>query len=52
MENEKKTATSNAEMVTISSPEYEYQQAQLTELKRQNQWLLEKIGLAKKSEVG
>ena len=52
MENEKKTATSNAEMVTISRAEYESQQAQLTELKLQNQWLLEQLGLAKKRQFG
>lgn len=52
MENEKKTATSNAEMVTISRANYESQQAQLTELKLQNQWLLEQLGLAKKREFG
>ena len=52
MENEKKTATSNAEMVTVSRAEYESQQAQLTELKLQNQWLLEQLGLAKKREFG
>ena len=52
MENEKKTATSNAEMLTISRAEYESQQAQLTELKLQNQWLLEQLGLAKKREFG
>ncbi len=52
MENEKKTATSNAEMVTISRTEYESQQAQLTELKLQNQWLLEQLGLAKKRQFG
>ena len=50
MENEKKTATSNAEMVTVSRAEYESQQAQLTELKLQNQWLLEQLGLAKKRQ--
>ena len=50
MENEKKTATSNAEMVTISRAEYESQQTQLTELKLQNQWLLEQLGLAKKQK--
>ena len=38
MENEKKAATSNAEMVTISRAEYD-------ELKLQNQWLLEQLGL-------
>ena len=52
MENEKKTVTSNAEMVTISRVEYESQQAQLTELKLQNQWLLEQLGLAKKRQFG
>ena len=52
MENEKKTTTSNAEMVTISRAEYESQQAQLSELKLQNQWLLEQLGLAKKREFG
>ena len=45
MENEKKTATSNAEMVTISRAEYD-------ELKLQNQWLLEHLGLAKKRQSG
>ena len=52
MEIEKKTATSNAEMVTISRAEYESQQTQLTELKLQNQWLLEQLGLAKKRQFG
>ena len=52
MENEKKTATSNAEMVTISRVEYESQQTQLTELKLQNQWLLEQLGLVKKRQFG
>lgn len=52
MENKKKTATSNAEMVTVSRAEYESQQAQLTELKLQNQWLLEQLGLAKKRQFG
>ena len=45
MENEKKIATSNAEMVTISRAEY-------NELKLQNQWLLEQLGLAKKRQFG
>lgn len=45
MENEKKTTTSNAEMVTISRAEY-------NELKLQNQWLLEQLGLAKKRQFG
>lgn len=45
MESEKKTATSNAEMVTISRAEYD-------ELKLQNQWLLEQLGLAKKRQFG
>ena len=45
MENKKETATSNAEMVTISRAEYD-------ELKLQNQWLLEQLGLAKKREFG
>ena len=45
MENEKKTAASNAEMVTISRAEY-------NELKLRNQWLLEQLGLAKKRQFG
>lgn len=45
MENEKKTTTSNVEMVTISRAEY-------NELKLQNQWLLEQLGLAKKRQFG
>lgn len=45
MENEKKTAASSAEMVTISRAEY-------NELKLQNQWLLEQLGLAKKRQFG
>ena len=45
MKNEKKTTTSNAEMVTISRAEYD-------ELKLQNQWLLEQLGLAKKRQFG
>ena len=52
MGNEKKTATSNAGMVTISRAEYESQQAQLAELQLQNQWLLEQLGLAKKRQFG
>ena len=52
MKNEKKVTTSNAEMLTISRAEYESQQAQLTELKLQNQWLLEQLGLTKKREFG
>jgi len=51
MEN-KEIATSNAEMVSISRAEYEAQQAQLSELKLQNQWLLEQLGLAKKRQFG
>ncbi len=45
MENEKKLTTSNPEMVTISRAEYD-------ELKLQNQWLLEQLGLAKKRRFG
>ena len=45
MGNEKNTAASTPEMVTISRAEYE-------ELKLQNQWLLEQLGLAKKREFG
>ena len=45
MENEKNTAVSTPEMVTISRAEYE-------ELKLQNQWLLEQLGLAKKRQFG
>ena len=52
MEHEKKTAVSTPEMVTISRAEYDSQQTQLTELKLQNQWLLERLGLAKKRQFG
>ena len=52
MENKKNTATNNPEIVTLSRAEYESQQAQLTELKLQNQWLLEQLGLAKKRQFG
>ena len=52
MKNEKKTAAKQAETVTISRTEYESQQAQLAELKLQNQWLLEQLGLAKKRQFG
>lgn len=52
MKNEKKTASNTAEMMTISRTEYESQQAQLAELKLQNQWLLEQLGLAKKRQFG
>lgn len=45
MENEKKMTTNTAETVTISRAEYE-------ELKLQNQWLLEQLGLAKKRQFG
>ena len=43
MEHEKNAAVSTPEMVTISRAEYDSQQAQLTELKLQNQWLLEQL---------
>ena len=52
MGNEKNTAASTPEMVTISRAEYDSQQAQLTELKLQNQWLLEQLGLARKRQFG
>ena len=52
MEHEKNAAVSPPEMVTISRAEYDSQQAQLTELKLQNQWLLEQFGLAKKRQFG
>ena len=55
MEHEKNTAASTPEMVTISRAEYESQQAklaELAELKLQNQWLLEQLGLAKKRQFG
>lgn len=39
-------------MATISRAEYESQQTQLAELKLQNQWLLEQLGLAKKRQFG
>jgi len=45
MKNEKNAAKSNAEMVTISRAEYD-------ELRLQNQWLLEQLGLAKKRQFG
>ena len=45
MKSEKKTAEKQAETVTISRAEYE-------ELKLQNQWLLEQLGLAKKRQFG
>ena len=45
MGNEKNPAASTPEMVTISRAEYE-------ELKLQNQWLLEQLGLAKKRQFG
>ena len=45
MEHEKNSAVSTPEMVTISRAEYE-------ELKLQNQWLLEQLGLAKKRQFG
>ena len=45
MEIEKKIAAKQAETVTISRVEYE-------ELKLQNQWLLEQLGLVKKRQFG
>ena len=45
MEMKKNSATSNTEMVTISRAEYD-------ELKLQNKWLLEQLGLAKKRQFG
>ena len=45
MGNEKKNTANTAETVTISRAEYE-------ELKLQNQWLLEQLGLAKKRQFG
>ena len=52
MKNKKKTASNTAEMLSVSRTEYESQQAQLAELKLQNQWLLEQLGLAKKRQFG
>ena len=55
MEHEKNTAVSTPEMVTISRAEYDSQQtqlAELAELKLQNQWLLEQLGLTKKRQFG
>ena len=52
MEHEKNAAVSPPEMVTISRAEYDSQQAQRTELKLQNQWLLGQFGLAKKRQFG
>ena len=52
MEQGKNIATNPPEMVTISRAEYDAQQAQLTELKLQNQWLLEQLGLARKRQFG
>ena len=55
MEYEKNSAVSTPEMVTISRAEYDSQQAklaELAELKLQNQWLLEQLGLAKKRQFG
>jgi transposase len=48
MENEKEKTTNNTETVTISRAEY----AEYKELKLQNQWLLEQLGLAKKRQFG
>ena len=45
MKDRKKNGTSNAETITISRAEYD-------ELKLQNQWLLEQLGLAKKRQFG
>lgn len=50
--NEKNIAANIPEMVTISRAEYGSQQAQLTELKLQNQWFLEQLGLVKKWQFG
>ncbi len=52
MEHKKNTATSAPETVTIPRAEYDSQQAQLTGLKLQNQWLLEQFGFAKKRQFG
>lgn len=52
MGNKEKAAASTPETVTISRAEYESQQAQLTELKLQNQWLLEQLGLSRKRQFG
>ena len=54
MGNEKNTAANTPEMVTISRAEYDSQQAQLAELaelKLQNQWLLEQLGLEKNGSL-
>lgn len=45
MKNEKKIAAKQTETVTISRTEYD-------DLKLQNQWLLEQLGLAKKRKFG
>lgn len=55
MSTEKKNATSNAEMVTISRAEYEKlhkQQDYISELERQNQWLLERLNVIRQKKFG
>ena len=52
MENEKRIATSNAEMVTISRAEYEALKAQNTDLSNQIEWLMEQMRLTRKKLFG
>ena len=59
MDTKNLTTKSNTEMVTISRAEYEQQQTRtatlehsVTELKAENQWLLEQLGLARRRQFG
>lgn len=49
---EQKSGTRNTEKITISRAEYDTQQAQIAELKNQNEWLLEQLRLANKKRFG
>lgn len=52
MEKVQNTTTSNAEMMTIPRAEYKKQQDYISELERQNQWLLERLNVIRQKKFG
>ena len=49
---EQRNETNAVETITISRAEYDAQKAQITELKGQNEWLMEQLRLLKKKQFG
>ena len=49
---EQKSGTRTTETITISRAEYDAKEAQIAELKSQNEWLMEQLRLLKKKQFG